>query len=674
MAFWARAGNMVTLPSVSGAPGEEVTFNVALANTDAVSAMQIQIPITPDAFTVVEGSETLSSRAASHSAKVGIRDGVLNIMVWSNGMATIAPGSGGVVSFSVLLGSEPQAIALNATKVTLTDASGDALSATATNGSITISAPKAQLATRDIDFGHIPICSIYHQSLQVTNVGNAPLIITGIDPSAVELSSETPFPYEIAPGNTGYVDITYSPVERGVIEETVRLLSNNIAGTNTIRIIADPFAVNELHVENASGIADSTVTIPLRVNNMDAITGFQFEFDLPEQLQYVDGSFTLSDRKAGHQLVVTCKGQYLTAIAYTLGSGTFSGEDGIIATFDVLLDGRNSTYLEASKAVLTANYHGEDMDVLSAKYRGYVTIASPRLNAPTTLNMGATPVTQNAEGTVTVRNSGNAPLRIDRVVFDIEGFSVSETCPLVIEPWSSIDLHVTYTGQEQATFEALMQLYSNDPDHRLHNITITGSRFAPNFLSFRADDLHTGDNLLVHVDLNNYDPINGLQFDIDYPSQWLSPSDVMEKTDRASSFSMMWRNVGTGKVRYFFYSLTNAEIAPGEGEIVTLHFTSNADMPEDCYTLHTTEISLGVSNLTNKYSGIDQECSFNAINWIIGDVNHDGVVDGIDLNILVAIILGNDNADNYDGRANLNDDNVVDVIDLSRLINILLGM
>ena len=56
-----------------------------------------------------------------------------------------------------------------------------------------------------------------------------------------------------------------------------------------------------------------------------------------------------------------------------------------------------------------------------------------------------------------------------------------------------------------------------------------------------------------------------------------------------------------------------------------------------------------------------------------GDINADGAVDGTDLNIMVDIILGNDNAANYDGRANLNDDNLVDVLDLNRLINILLG-
>ncbi len=671
MAVWARAGNVVSLPTASGAPGEEVTLTVALANDDAVSAMQLQIPV-PDAFTVEENSEVLTSRATGHSAKVGIRDGVLNIMVWSNGMATIAPGSGEVLSFRVLLGNEPQTIALDATKVTITDASGNALDASATSGSLTIAAAKAQLATRDIDFGHIPIRDVYHQSLQVTNVGNIPLIISGIEPSVAELSSETPYPYEIAPGNTGYVDITYSPVERGAIEETVRLLSNNIAGTNTIRVVADPFAVNELHVENASGIADSIVTIPLRVNNMDAITGFQFEFDLPEQLQYVDGSFALSDRKGDHQLVVTHNNGKLRAIAYSLGNSTFSGNDGVIASFDVKLNGRYGCNLGASKAVLTAIYKGQDMDVLSDKYEGYIDIQSPQLNAQDQLDLGATPITEVAQGEVNVYNYGNAPLSIDRVVFNADGFTVAESFPLVIEPWQSVTLHVSFNGQEQAPFEAMMQLYSNDPDHRLHNIKVTGSRFAPNYLTFTADEVLNGSDLLLHVDLSNYDPVDGLQFDVTYPAAWFTPSDEYAMGDRATGFSMSHRSIGDGVIRCFVYSLAGGEMAPGEGRVVTMHFTTADGTPEGEYSLSFANMKAGTPGLTDKYAGGNEQCTFSVSTRIIGDVNCDGYVSSADITALYGYLLSGDLT--FIATSDVNNDGNVNSADITEVYNILLGV
>ena len=56
-----------------------------------------------------------------------------------------------------------------------------------------------------------------------------------------------------------------------------------------------------------------------------------------------------------------------------------------------------------------------------------------------------------------------------------------------------------------------------------------------------------------------------------------------------------------------------------------------------------------------------------------GDVNLDGVVDVSDVNIVVNIILGLDQASNYDGRADVDSNGYVDVGDVNELVNIILG-
>ena len=56
-----------------------------------------------------------------------------------------------------------------------------------------------------------------------------------------------------------------------------------------------------------------------------------------------------------------------------------------------------------------------------------------------------------------------------------------------------------------------------------------------------------------------------------------------------------------------------------------------------------------------------------------GDVNLSGNVDIDDVNIIIAIILGKDQADNYDRRAYVNDDDQVDIDDVNALIRIILG-
>jgi surface protein len=56
-----------------------------------------------------------------------------------------------------------------------------------------------------------------------------------------------------------------------------------------------------------------------------------------------------------------------------------------------------------------------------------------------------------------------------------------------------------------------------------------------------------------------------------------------------------------------------------------------------------------------------------------GDVNNDGKVDVTDVNIVVNIILGKDQASNYDGRADVNNSGGVDVSDVNTIVNIVLG-
>lgn len=56
-----------------------------------------------------------------------------------------------------------------------------------------------------------------------------------------------------------------------------------------------------------------------------------------------------------------------------------------------------------------------------------------------------------------------------------------------------------------------------------------------------------------------------------------------------------------------------------------------------------------------------------------GDVNNDGVVDITDVNILLNILLDNDQAEKYEGRADVNNDGTVDISDVNELLNVMLS-
>ena len=144
----------------------------------------------------------------------------------------------------------------------LTDGNGATTSGSCTNGIVTIRCAKAQFGTDEVDFGRVPIRSTYTRSVAVTNVGNADLVVSSLDFTDVNVfSTTTQLPYTIAPGNTANMNVTFAPVERGTMERQLRVISNSSIRNRAIRLKAQPYAVNELHIGNASGISDEEVTI-----------------------------------------------------------------------------------------------------------------------------------------------------------------------------------------------------------------------------------------------------------------------------------------------------------------------------------------------------------------------------------------------------------------------------
>lgn len=674
-----HADNLINISSVQGIPNEEVTVSVSLQNSDAVAALQLTIPL-DEQLTLVEGSETLGARATDHQVTVGVKDGVLNVMLYSLNMTALSGTSGEVLSFKLKLGREPKDINLTPSQTVLTQTDGQPTSVSSQSGSVSIRTAKTQYGSMNVDFGHIPIRETYTQTVSVTNVGNEPLTITALNFSDDDVfSSTTTLPLIVEAGDTEELNVTYQPVERGSVEETMQVVCNNISKLNTITLVADPFAVNELHVQNASGVSDEEVTIHLTMNNMDDITGFQFEFALPDALKYVDGSFALSDRKVDHTLLATLNEGVLRAISYSSSNAAFTGEDGEIASFRVRLDSRNGVTLEAQRAVLTAQIKGVTTDVLSAKYSGYVSISSPQLSVQNSIDMGRVPVTEDCTYTLTLHNYGGAPLTVSRVVFDNEALSVAEVVPLTIGAWASRTLTVEYASIEEKDFSATMQVYCNDPAQRLKNITVTGNRIAPNYLTVDATDALLSSNLHVNIGLDNYDAINGLQFDVKIPTRnnvavYRPQTNGVSFTSRATGMNAEVRQIDDTTVRYFCYFMDNTSIDRENSNVMTLLFEPTGALADGTYQLQVTDIKLGTSGLADKYAGTSTlTSSFDVFDLQLGDVNGDDGVTIFDAVQVVSYILENNPTPFVEPAADINGDGDITIFDAVSIVDIILN-
>lgn len=667
----ARADNVVSLSTASGTPGTEVTVSVGMVNTDAITTLQLSIPLDEE-LSLVENSANAGSRLSDHSVTVGTKDGVLNIVVYSQNMTAINGNSGEILTFRLLVGDAPKDIALTPSSLVIVGTDGLEKTGSTTDGSVSIRCAKAQYGSMTVDFGSVPIRSSYTRTVSITNIGNEPLTVTEVNFTDATFSTTTTLPFTVSAGQSTDLNVTYAPTERGNVEAQMKVVCNSISKLNTIQLTAQPFAVNEVHVGNVSGISDETVTIPLTMNNMDDIVGFQIEFQLPDALEYVEGSFELSDRKNGHQAVAIIQNGLLRIVAYSSQGNAFKGNDGVIGSFDVKLVGRNSVYLQPSTDILSANINGNTLNVLSRDYGGNITIQSPMISASNTLEFGDKPITEAVEQTYTIWNYGSAPLTISRVVFNDERFSIKETLPLVIDNGSSSTITIANSNITAGSFSGTMQIYSNDPDQRLFTANISGRIFVPNHLSFSAENAFTGEDVALTIEMDNYDAISGIQFDITSSDEYYIDVSKIELEERANGLNLTVQQIDESTLRLVGY-LMNGSIASSSGKLMTVYLTPAEDLTDGTHQLTISNMLLGDNDLKNKYEGpAQQSTAFLVQSYILGDANGDRTVNVLDVVTTVNRILEKELEVFVFNAADINADNIINVNDIVGIVNIIL--
>ena len=571
----AIATNMLSLSSVSGTPQTEVEVVVSLDNSDAISALELTIPL-GEHLQYVNGSAVLATeRSNGHMITAAQVAQDLRIYVFSFANTPINGNTGELLRFNLKLGNEPADYALTPS-VVLSNAQGTSLKTSVQSGQATILAPKLLIVTEQIDYGHIPIRATYTKSLQLKNVGNLPLEITNVVVNDAQITP-TQTALTISPASTANVTLTYAPVERGAISREVVVTSNAINGEQVATIMADPFSVNELHVGSTSGIADSIVTIPLTMNNMEPIVAMQCAFKLPKQLEYVANSLAVNTtRNNGHQALSTLRGDTLFLAIFSMTNQPLQSNDGEVATFQLRLNGSSGTYYLKPIDVVLSNITEENM--VSATSQGSVRINAPSISSNASLSFGNIPITEQATATYSIRNNGSAPLTIERATFLAEGYSVVEELPMVINNYQTKTITVAYQPRKEGDFSTTMNLYTNDPNNRLKTVALSGSVYEPNTLNIEGESNEDG-TYTLSVGLDNYTDIVAVQYDIHWRSDMATSQAAFTPSQRISSHTYSITPMGDDTYRVIIFSMTNTPIAGHSGELHKLIFTpSNGDI------------------------------------------------------------------------------------------------
>lgn len=639
-----HAANIVALSSSSGSPDNEVQIDISLNNTDKISAMQVSIPL-DGKLKYVDNSCIKCVRATDHVVSAGVKNDTLNILIYSSTMEPLTGNEGVVTSFKLKLGKEPITFTLQPSKIILTDVNGNKVVATATAGTVTTLCAKAVCNLDSTGFGRVPLKSSYTNSnLIISNEGNVDLIISGLTFSNNHYTSATSLPLTISAGGKSAITVKFLPTVRGNETGTMKIISNAENRLDDIEYTAEPFAVNELHIPDVTGVSDSIVTVNLNVNNMDELNGFQFEFNLSSSLQYVDGSFKLSSRATDHTTIAKIQNDTLKLMSYSPTNSTFKGNDGMIASFNVKLIGQDNYFLNASKTILSSTLDGIPTNVTSASEGGWINIKSPNMQNDENIDMGEVAVTDIAKYKYSIYNGGSSNLVIDKILFDLLGFSVKEALPIIIKPMQSGNITIIYSGDKAGTYKSLMQIYDNTPNKRLSNVNVVCKRFEPNFLTLSSTKVMKNDSVTIKTSLSNYSDISGFQLDLVYPNKFYSVyANNIIKSTRTENMQIDYSQLNDSTLRIVCYSLSGDIIKKGDGELFTIKFKPTTYTVDSTYVFSANNIKMGNASLVNMYSGSNISTEVVVFTYLLGDVDRSGKITITDAVCIINYILDNPN-------------------------------
>ena len=479
--FWAQ--NTFDLSSETIDVDTNFSLAVGLDNSSAVTAFQFDIDYNGDAIELSTG-HSLTSRADNHSLTASsVDDNTIRVIVYSASNALIDIGTGTVLNLNFTSQNLPGTYNLTISDIVLSDASGAQLTSDATSGSVTVVGPIYNLNTTSVEFGDVPMGNSPTQNVSISNNGNSDLVISSYSLDSPFSISNT-FPVTISSGSSTSFTIN---IDTSTKQDVTKTLTFTTSDTDPLRAVqsssihANVFAVNEIHVGSGQGEANTEITIPVSINNMEPFSGFQFDISLPNDVSYVENSLEFTSRASDHSIAANVIGtNTLRFVAYSGTNAEFSGDEGEVFSFKLIPDVSSGTYyLNISNSIISNVTLG---DIISDAYNGSFTINAPSLSTNVqTIDYGRIPITEVQTTQINLQNSGSANLIIDEVIMNTDVFSMPLDLPLSIDIGQSESTTLTFTPNVIGLYDEDISIRHNGPADQ-NIINVLADVFSPNYL------------------------------------------------------------------------------------------------------------------------------------------------------------------------------------------------
>ena len=566
----ACAQNSISLKSVTTSVNKPIDLEIVLNNRDSITAVQFDLTFASNSVVLPTSvdSTVVTNRTSLHSRQLSVvANNTIRVVLFNLNNKNISDTSGTILIIKALSGFIPGNYNALISNVTLANSVGQSLANSILQGNVLIQAPKISVNT-PLNLGRIPLLKNYLSSFYVQNIGNQNLTIRSITSSSNRLILNSSFPilpHTIINNNGVNFNYTLLPNAKGNQSDTFTILSNDPSVDSLKKVVLNynAYAVNAILLNNQyTGSYNTTLSIPVSINNYDTLSAFQFTIRLPDGIKFIDTSVLLNPGRITDHLVSANQiNNNLTIIGYSPTNTPFKNNSGEILTFKVLLQKEGGTYNTSMTGCVLSDLRGNN--VISDSSSTQIIVRSPQLQVNTSLiNFGSITTKQSASFNLSVSNNGTDTLIINQILIPFSSITTT-SFPVKVAPQSSAIIRFNFSSIKPINIDSSILIKSNDPlgDKK---ISIKAISFSKNEIITPIVAGFENSSIRIPLLLTNYDTLQGLQFDIR-----VSDINSVRFTDSSFRISEKFKYlnfstqiIDSTNFRVILFSLTGNKIYP----------------------------------------------------------------------------------------------------------------
>ncbi|MEI7485614.1 MAG: cohesin domain-containing protein, partial [Ignavibacteriota bacterium] len=288
--------NTMRIDTLSGKPGDTLTYSVKIDNAKSFVAYQLDVQI-PTYLTYVNNSAALTGRANGHNLGVSlINPALLRLIAYSISMNPFLGNTGAVLTFKCYVtGNVPGTYSLNVVTPVIADSLNANILTASYNGRFVLLMPKIAFSTSAMNFGTTLLGTNKDLSLTIYNQGTSNLTISKITSSSADIRFLDSSGFTLTAGTNVSRTVRLYANTRGVKNAVFVFYSNDPSDSvHTVTATGTVFTTNELYLNTVTSKYGFVGTMKIRMKNFESVSAFQTSITLPASINYVAGSVVLN--------------------------------------------------------------------------------------------------------------------------------------------------------------------------------------------------------------------------------------------------------------------------------------------------------------------------------------------------------------------------------------------